>query len=245
MPLELNRGYIICRCKLVDCVYISKEYITKLKNENYEEYLCGDYRKGRYAWLLEEVVPLKNKIYAKGQLGIWNYYNEQEVLNLMKDIQYGWVDKNKQKHEKFTLAFRDLYQLQTPQELIKNKMGICWDQVELERYYLKNNYWDTKSYFIIYYDPNKYPMFNHTFLVFKKDNKYYWFENSLKEFKGVFEYQSLKDLLVDVTKKFGKVFLEADYQKENIIIKEYQKPKKHLTSPEFYEYCLKSKTVVL
>jgi len=33
--------------------------------------------------------------------------------------------------------FNKLYYLPTPKEIIKNKVGICWDQVELERYYFK------------------------------------------------------------------------------------------------------------
>lgn len=70
---NMNYGYIICKCKLVDCIYMTKEFINDIKENNYQEYICGDYQVGRYAWILENVKPLKQPIKAKGRLGIWNY----------------------------------------------------------------------------------------------------------------------------------------------------------------------------
>lgn len=69
----LNFGNIICKCNLVDCVYMTKEYVESMKKNNHREYICGKYEKGRYAWILEDVEPLKNPIQAKGHLSIWKY----------------------------------------------------------------------------------------------------------------------------------------------------------------------------
>lgn len=71
--IPLNQGNIICKCNLVDCVYMTNEYITNLKNSNYQEYICGNYQVGRYAWILENIEVLKAPIETKGHLGIWNY----------------------------------------------------------------------------------------------------------------------------------------------------------------------------
>lgn len=71
--MPLNYGYIICKCKLVDCIYMTKEYARNMKKNNYEEYICGIYEEGRYAWILEDIEPLKEKIETKGHLGVWNY----------------------------------------------------------------------------------------------------------------------------------------------------------------------------
>lgn len=65
-------GYIIAKCNLVDCIYMDKEYIKKIKN-NKTEYQCGIYAVGRYAWILENIEAIDNPIPAKGKLGIWNY----------------------------------------------------------------------------------------------------------------------------------------------------------------------------
>lgn len=72
---DLNYGNIICKCKLIDCIYMTKEYVQDIKTNNYQEYICGEYKVVRYAWILEDIKPLKIPIKAKGQLGIWNYYD--------------------------------------------------------------------------------------------------------------------------------------------------------------------------
>ncbi len=68
---ELNYGYIICSCDLVDCIYMDEEYIDQMKKS--KEYLMGVYEVGRYAWVLENIKPLDKKIRAKGKLNIWEY----------------------------------------------------------------------------------------------------------------------------------------------------------------------------
>lgn len=70
---DLKMGYIICKCNLVDCIYMSESFINNLKKDNYIEYLCGNYEIGRYAWILKDVKILKYPIKVKGKLGIWNY----------------------------------------------------------------------------------------------------------------------------------------------------------------------------
>ena len=69
----LNFGNIICKCNLVDCVYMTADFIQKMKNEHYQEYICGEYKEGRYAWILEDIEVLDKPIKVKGHLGIWNY----------------------------------------------------------------------------------------------------------------------------------------------------------------------------
>lgn len=70
---ELTFGKIICKCNLVDCIEMTEAWIDKMKKEQPEEYVCGIYEKGRYAWVLEKIEPLEEPITVKGHLGIWNY----------------------------------------------------------------------------------------------------------------------------------------------------------------------------
>ena len=65
-------GYIICKCNLVDCIYMTNEYVNDMKTNHYEEYICGHYEVGRYAWIVEDVKVIE-PIEAKGKLGLWNY----------------------------------------------------------------------------------------------------------------------------------------------------------------------------
>lgn len=80
--IHINCGKIICRANLKDCVYMDEEFIKKIK-ENPTEYHCGEYKIGRYAWILEDIKPLV-PIPAKGKLNIWNYDGEYELLNKIK-----------------------------------------------------------------------------------------------------------------------------------------------------------------
>lgn len=65
-------GEIICKCKLVDCVLMTKEYVKYVKDNMPMEYKCGLYEEGRYAWILEDIEEI-NAIKAKGKLGIWSF----------------------------------------------------------------------------------------------------------------------------------------------------------------------------
>ena len=67
----LNFGYSILKCKLVDCVYMDEEFLDKIKKDKLE-YLVGDYKPGRYAWILDDIEVLDKPIFSKGKLGIWN-----------------------------------------------------------------------------------------------------------------------------------------------------------------------------
>ncbi len=70
---DMNYGNIICKCNLVDCIKMTKEYVENMKEYYYQEYICGEYSEGRYAWILENIEILKEPIKAKGHLSIWNY----------------------------------------------------------------------------------------------------------------------------------------------------------------------------
>lgn len=67
-----NPEHIICKCILKDCIYMTEEFINNIKKRP-KEYNSGHYEVGRYAWQLEVIEVLEEPIYAKGQLGIWNF----------------------------------------------------------------------------------------------------------------------------------------------------------------------------
>ena len=70
--VPMGYGNIICKCKLVDCVYMDQEFLDRIQKDK-QEFLCGEYSLGRYAWILEDVEVLDEPIPAKGHLNIWNY----------------------------------------------------------------------------------------------------------------------------------------------------------------------------
>lgn len=231
--VNMSFGNIICSCNLVDCVYMTEEYVKNMKKENKEEYICGDYSVGRYAWILEDVKVLKNPIKAKGQLGIWDYFSVEEVKNLMNDIEYGSIDRVTKLIE-YNGGMKN-YMLMSPKEVLKYKVGVCWDQVELERFYFNKMDLKFSTYYMCYYDNVMNP--THTFLVYESNNKFYWFENSFFVYRGIHEYQSLEELINDVKSKFQEFYNFKDYLEENLVVYEYGKPKYGISLGEFIDFC--------
>ncbi len=170
-----------------------------------------------------------------------NKLTDQEIMNLMKDINYGWIDSNNQKHLEVDETFSSIYKLQSPQEVINNRVGVCWDQVELERYYFKKTDYNIKTYFIVHYDNNKCP--THTFLVYEKNNKYYWFEHAWQKYQGIHEYPNIKDLLIDVRNKFITTELKNQYNEMNLVLREYETSSPGLNVQEFYKHCEQGKMI--
>ena len=165
----------------------------------------------------------------------------KDIMKLMDEIDYGWVDKDGNKHIKLQ-GFADNYRLQTPEELIKNKLGVCWDQVELERYYFKQEGIDIKSYFIVHYDDNKCPC--HTFASFEENNKFYWFEHAWEKHRGIREFSSEKELLKEVKKCFIELELKDGYDEDCLFIYNYPTPKEHIGVVEFYKNAEKGDIVL-
>lgn len=165
--------------------------------------------------------------------------DEFEVMNLMNDINYGWTDKFGRNHQDEFNTFSSDYRLASPTEVIASKLGVCWDQVELERYYFTKTKYQVKTYFIVNYDNNTCP--THTFLVFDKDNKYYWFEHSWKKYRGIHKYDTLKELLIDLKNKF--ISSNSKCHEEDIKIYEYTKPKYHISVDDYFKHCESGKLI--
>ncbi len=234
LNLEYPTGCIIGSAEITDCIKVEKEFENRLIVEN--ELIYGATRgRGGYALKLEKIKKLEKPIPAIGSLGFWDYYDEFEIMKKMEEIQYGWIDKNNKPHEKVDNDFSENYRLQSPREIIKSKIGVCWDQVELERYYFKGNDWNIETYFLVHYDDDMCP--SHTFLTFEKNGKFYWFEHSYQIYRGIHEYNSKKELFLDVKNKFIEHRLENNYIDSKLVLHEYKKPKYGISVPEFYQHC--------
>lgn len=157
--------------------------------------------------------------------------NINDLKEYMCQITYGWVDKNGQSHIDDD-TFCNSYILQSPTQILKSNIGVCWDQVELERSFFENNHLPYETYFIVNYDNDKCP--THTFLIYQENNKYYWFENSFEKYRGIHEYESKESLLQDVKDKFIKSF---DNDILNVYMYLYEKPLYGLDVESFCAHC--------
>lgn len=164
-----------------------------------------------------------------------NINTPTKIFNIMKDINYGWVDKDNNKYRDINELFTYKYILQSPNQLIRNKIGTCWDQVELERYYFQKTHLNFRSYFLAYYTNDDCP--THTFIIYQENNHFYWFEHSWEKYKGIHEYNELNVLLDDVKTKFVKDIPNTNIN--NIFVNEYSKPKFQISVADFFKHCEK------
>lgn len=157
-------------------------------------------------------------------------------MSIMNDIEYGFKDKDGfniiNDTQKWDNDFNSFYYLQEPDELLSSKCGVCWDQVELERKLFDELNIKNKTYFIYIKEDDMLP--SHTFLVYEDGQKYYWFEHSWMEYRGIFKYDSLDELLLDVVNKF--INSHDEIKKGLLYVYEYQKPIRHIKCMDFYNW---------
>jgi hypothetical protein len=150
----------------------------------------------------------------------------------MKDnITYGFVGKNSKKiftsEEDMDKAWEEYY-LQSPEELLESKHGVCWDTAELERFWFAEHGYKPKVYFLMFAKEEGTDLPTHTFLVYNKDDKWYWFEHSFGAHRGIHEYSSREELLEDVKKKHFQHAMKAQGATEDdfhsLRFSEYETP---------------------
>ena len=71
--MDMELGAIIGKAVLVDCFQSDEAYRYKLRRENEAELAFGDYRLGRYAWVMKDPVLFDEPIPAIGRQGLWNW----------------------------------------------------------------------------------------------------------------------------------------------------------------------------
>lgn len=170
--------------------------------------------------------------------------NIQNIMDIMEQIEYGFLDNNGNNifdDLEVEYTFNKIYYLMSPEELLKKKVGVCWDQVELERKLFEESNIKNETYFIYIDDKNKLP--SHTFLVYYVDNKVYWFEHSWFDEKGIHEYNNLNDLLNDVEIRFIKSRENEVPNSLDVHIYKYNKPNYNISCDEFYNYIFTQKKI--
>lgn len=164
-----------------------------------------------------------------------------EIENKMKEVTYGWVDVNGIKHKDVDDLYATLYRLQAPDSLLISKCGVCWDQVELERYYFTLSNYEFKTYIIVYFKDDTYP--SHTFLIYKKENKYCWLENAYQKYVGIHEYANLNEALTDIKEKFT-LDLDSSFDSDYLKMYEYTTPNYNITADEFFKETTKNSITI-
>lgn len=170
--------------------------------------------------------------------------NVEKIMNSMQNIEYGFLDKDGKNifdSDNVENIFNKEYHLMSPNELLNKRVGVCWDQVELERNLFEENNIKYETYFIYIDDERSLP--SHTFLVYYDNSKVYWFEHSWFDERGVHEYNDLNELLNDVEIKFIKSRENEIKSDLDIHIYKYNKPNYNISCDEFYNFIFTQKEI--
>lgn len=168
---------------------------------------------------------------------------------MQNKFEYGWIDQDGNKH--YGINDAQSYSLQSPNELLKSHIGICWDMTELYRCFFENmTSLKYETYYLLYDDNKGCP--SHSILVFYDNNKVYWFEPMFNDkncfYSGIHEYDSVTKLLKDFKDIFVKSaiingLIPVDYNPSNIQLYKYTAPKKHINGYEMRNHINSSEII--
>lgn len=120
----------------------------------------------------------------------------EDILHYFEEnIQYGWLDLNKQQHIMTMKDFRRLYRTVSIEETIKNGMGICIEQIHLMHYLFDKIGVKNKMFCCRIYEPDDYSNLEedehmHCFLLYYLNDKVYHMEHPNFNRSGIYEYNS-------------------------------------------------------
>ncbi len=173
----------------------------------------------------------------------------QDLQKFMsRNIHYGFVSRTGRKYFDGDKDWdKDWFNdcvIQSGDGVLKTKTGTCWDQVEFERKWFKDNNYIFKTIYFWYDVPESDDYPTHTILAYFKNNKWYWFENAFFMQRGIHGYNSLDELIVDIKTKNHQYAVDncaanPDYF-ELIKFNEYTEPKPNLGVDDYIKHATNS-----
>lgn len=179
-----------------------------------------------------------------------NYKNIKSIIDLQATlnelkIKSGYKAKDGkiyQENEIVDEVWTNNYVLQTPNEVLKSKVGVCWDFVEIYREWAKENKIDYKTFFIEYNPtliPNAWDYATHTILIYKSNNKLFWFDNAYQFPSKLNEYDNMEELIDDFVGKHAYSSSKAlnEVEKYYLDVYQYDEPPFGLYPIEYVNFC--------
>lgn len=180
-----------------------------------------------------------------------------ELLEFMdKHIKYGihgtdnidYTNWENDVNSEFQIACQTKYSLCDKDRILKYGLGICWDDVELERFWFKEHNYKFKTFFIWIKLDYKNSYSTHTYLVYEDNNKYYYFEYSDGNNKGIKEFDSYDDAIKYQMSKYIEYLKYSKLEINNEVLNhleviEYDNPKYGCDMNEYIDHILNSKII--
>lgn len=183
----------------------------------------------------------------------WSKYGCEDLTGFFefcRNLEYGWADQDGKRHHGVN---DNRYYLQSPADLLESRIGICWDQTELQRAWFETHGYEVKTY-LLYYELSEDCWPSHSILVYRDAGKFCWFEPMFNGEKvyycGIHKYDSLNELLgklrTNFTKNAQAMELLSQYPElSRFQLYEYERPTYGLNDQEFYRHCLRGRRIEL
>ena len=153
--------------------------------------------------------------------------NFMQFLDFVSKIKYGYVDIDGNKHPNAFSNPDKNYLLQSPMQLVKSRIGLCFDIVELYREYLTRRKIECESYYLEYRDGNV--LETHAFIIQKRKNNL-WYECLDNTWESDFKPRGYhdKEALIKSIYEWFQSFVSTYHKnidKSNFFLAKYDLPK--------------------
>lgn len=117
------------------------------------------------------------------------------IWSKVKDLEYGFYDSltnsmmtiEKENNNDY---LNEYARIQTPEQVNKNKFGVCWDQSLYVAYLSKLC---NLPYHYVFVDLSNKS--THSFVIVEENNKFYHIESADQKYKGIHTFNSLNECL--------------------------------------------------
>lgn len=169
----------------------------------------------------------------------------EELMNYLdENIEFGVIDENGIKHndsnsDEFQLVCDTQWKTRSVKQILKDGVGHCYDQVEIEREWFQSHGFTIKTFWISAYQQGvENSGFSHTYLIYKDQDKWKIFEHSDYANKGIHVFDKIKDAVkwqAEKQIKFASSII-IPKKKYSVCIKEYIKPLNNLSMQEYITF---------
>ena len=178
---------------------------------------------------------------------------EQLMTCLDQNFEYGVIDNSGNKcsdsnSNEFQLICDTQWKLRSVEEMLKDGVGHCYDQVEIERDWFTKKGFEVKTFWIsAYQEEIENSGFSHAYLIYQDNGMWKLFEHSDFFNRGIYTFKTIKDAVKWQSEhqiKFAENCVKP-LKQYTTCIKEYNKPPANVNMQEYLQFIDNSKDYVL
>ena len=214
---------------MIDELFLFEEY----RNNEVGTNIINDIRKdydNTYIWFYQNNTDLKRLLISldfqeyevNNRIEIMKTNDApRRILDNISDIKIGFSDRKGNLYHNIKQNFNEVFYLRKPEDILSSRIGLCFEQVELERFLLSKYDLKLRTYFLLYQESNLGS--SHAFVIYKDNEKYYWLENAWLKYRGIHEYKTKEEAYLDIAYKFGKTI--PNFKRDKLKLYEFEKPR--------------------